>query len=76
MMTELNCCGVNDYMDFSKSEKWNTNKGNKIVPDVCCLYKNKTGGELSALMIDENCPNSPTDTNSNFRKVNKITIKS
>lgn len=67
MMTELNCCGVNDYMDFAKSEKWTANKGNKIVPDVCCLHNNQTNE-----LIDVNCPNAPTDLNSNFRKVNIV----
>lgn len=66
MMTEMNCCGVNDYMDFGNSENWNNEKGNNIVPRACCLRKQVDG---LYILTDNSCPIDPSDSNSNFRKV-------
>uniref|UniRef100_A0A182WML0 Tetraspanin n=1 Tax=Anopheles minimus TaxID=112268 RepID=A0A182WML0_9DIPT len=62
MMSELHCCGVDDYRDFALSEKWNESKRDKIIPTACCvqtaLYEPQ----------DKNCPFSPTESNSYFKK--------
>lgn len=52
MMTELECCGVDDYRDFELSEKWNATKRNNVIPEACC----KKPTEAS-------CPTKRTETN-------------
>uniref|UniRef100_A0A182YBU8 Tetraspanin n=1 Tax=Anopheles stephensi TaxID=30069 RepID=A0A182YBU8_ANOST len=62
MMSELHCCGVDDYRDFALSEKWNESKGDKLIPAACCVQ--------TALFQpqDKNCPFAPTESNSYFKK--------
>ncbi|XP_053689865.1 tetraspanin-18 [Sabethes cyaneus] len=62
LMSEMHCCGVEDYRDFSLSDKWNESKGNRVVPEACCIQ--------SALFEpqDKNCPVSPSDSNSYYKQ--------
>ncbi|XP_058062806.1 tetraspanin-9 [Anopheles bellator] len=62
MMSELHCCGVDDYRDFSLSEKWNESKRDKIIPVACCVQTSLFQPQ------DQNCPFSPTESNSYFKK--------
>lgn len=62
IMIDLNCCGVQNYKDFESSPAWNANKGNRTVPETCCILEN-------GMLKDPNCPNSPTDANSYMNKV-------
>ncbi|XP_058121233.1 tetraspanin-18 [Anopheles ziemanni] len=52
MMTELECCGVDDYRDFELSEKWNATKGEHKIPEACCKQP-----------AEGNCPSQRTKTN-------------
>ena len=63
LMSEMHCCGVDDYRDFALSDKWNESKGNRIIPEACCMQ--------TALFepLDRSCPYSPSDSNSYYKKV-------
>ncbi|CAD7081998.1 unnamed protein product [Hermetia illucens] len=61
IMIDLNCCGVQNYKDFESSPAWNANKGNRTVPETCCILEN-------GMLKDPNCPNTPTDANSYMNK--------
>ncbi|XP_017892519.1 tetraspanin-18 isoform X2 [Ceratina calcarata] len=58
MMTQLHCCGVDDYLDFRESLNWTST--DKIVPEACCMKEN---GNLK----DQLCPISPSANNSYFK---------
>ncbi|GLV41287.1 Tetraspanin 66E [Carabus blaptoides fortunei] len=63
LMSQMSCCGVDDYTDFKASPKWVT--GNKTVPDACCMLT----GDVSLFNVrDKDCPYSPNDTNSYYKK--------
>lgn len=64
-MTQLSCCGVDNYRDFQSSESWIRNKGNRSVPEACCIYD-----DLSVLKLrDPQCPQEPSSSNSYINKV-------
>lgn len=65
MMAEMKCCGVVDYTDFNKSDNWNQQKGDRVVPEACCHQEDRFGVIKPR---DESCPRSPTDSNSNYHK--------
>ncbi|KAH0945731.1 hypothetical protein HN011_011417 [Eciton burchellii] len=56
IMTQLHCCGVESYRDFSE----NTNLTGKIVPDACCIKENY-------VLKEPSCPISPTASNSYYQ---------
>lgn len=62
LMSEMHCCGVDDYRDFALSDKWNESKGNRIIPEACCMQ--------TALFepLDRSCPYSPSDSNSYYKQ--------
>ncbi|XP_065075158.1 tetraspanin-18 [Ochlerotatus camptorhynchus] len=62
LMSEMHCCGVDDYKDFNLSDKWNESKGSRVIPEACC-----TQTSLFEL-LDKNCPYSPSDSNSYYKK--------
>lgn len=64
-MANLECCGVENYKDFEVSSAWNENKGNRTVPEACCILSDKT----KFIPKDSSCPSSPSDTNSYLNKV-------
>lgn len=66
LMDEMQCCGVNDYTDFSKSKSWMENKGENVVPPNCC-HKHFTNGIIT--LDDESCPRSPNEKNSYYKEV-------
>ncbi|XP_015606314.1 tetraspanin-18 isoform X1 [Cephus cinctus] len=58
IMTQLHCCGVDNYEDFRDSANW-AGTG-KRVPEACCIMEN-------GLLKDSNCPLSPTMANSYYQ---------
>lgn len=65
-MIEMQCCGVNDYNDFSKSDSWNLNRGNKTIPEACCHQLIRDGESRPR---DDSCTTSPAESNSFYKKV-------
>lgn len=64
-MVGLQCCGVNNYTDFSKARHFRAGAGGQQVPASCCILQ----GSPSLLQpADENCPFSPDPSNSYYRK--------
>uniref|UniRef100_A0A1B0D3H1 Uncharacterized protein n=2 Tax=Phlebotomus papatasi TaxID=29031 RepID=A0A1B0D3H1_PHLPP len=64
IMAQMSCCGVNDYKDFSSSENWMRDRGNRTIPEACCMLTDKSLLELR----DPNCPYSPSENNSYYKK--------
>ena len=69
LMARMECCGVNSYNDFETSSFWAANKGSRLVPEACCVLKDKT----LMIPVDSNCAYSPNDKNSFYMKVRKKT---
>ncbi|KXJ79658.1 hypothetical protein RP20_CCG028628 [Aedes albopictus] len=63
LMSEMHCCGVDDYRDFNLSDKWNESKGSRVIPEACCMQTTLFD------LLDKNCPYSPSDSNSYYKKV-------
>uniref|UniRef100_U5EXB2 Tetraspanin n=1 Tax=Corethrella appendiculata TaxID=1370023 RepID=U5EXB2_9DIPT len=61
LMSEMSCCGVDDYKDFNLSDKWVQTKGNRIIPESCCVLS----GPFEPR--DKNCPYSPSEANSFYK---------
>lgn len=68
LMTEMHCCGVEDYTDFDKSEMWRVHKGENVVPANCCHHQN-AGIDGMLKLVDDSCPKYPSESNSNFKQV-------
>uniref|UniRef100_A0A1L8DK44 Tetraspanin n=1 Tax=Nyssomyia neivai TaxID=330878 RepID=A0A1L8DK44_9DIPT len=64
IMAQMSCCGVNDYKDFSSSENWMRDRGNRTVPEACCMLNDKSLLELR----DTSCPYSPSESNSYYKR--------
>lgn len=62
----MECCGVDDYKDFYLASDWTRFKGNRTVPEACCVLYDKS----KFIPQDFNCPFNPTDRNSYYQKVN------
>ncbi|CAG9822561.1 unnamed protein product [Phaedon cochleariae] len=60
LQTSLHCCGVDDYKDYQKNEKWA--KGDNVVPESCCVL-----GEDSKL-LEPTCTSAPSEANSYYLK--------
>lgn len=56
----MECCGVDSYKDFEQAHKWITMK-NTTIPAACCKFEDKE----DLVLMDRQCPNSPSDSNSN-----------
>ncbi|KYN44956.1 Tetraspanin-7 [Trachymyrmex septentrionalis] len=54
-LSNLHCCGVENYRDFSENKNWTTMVG-KMVPDACCIKEND-------VLKDSTCPINPTSFN-------------
>ncbi|EDW69135.1 tetraspanin-18 [Drosophila virilis] len=63
LMGNFGCCGINDYHDFDESEAWKNTKGNRTIPEACCVLKDM------AQMVprDEDCTTNPSDANSYYK---------
>ncbi|KAJ6640547.1 CD9 antigen [Pseudolycoriella hygida] len=72
LMIELKCCGVNDYNDFSKSDSWNLNRGNKTIPEACC-HQLLQDGKIRPR--DDTCTTSPSESNSFYKQDQPIQFK-
>lgn len=64
LMAQMSCCGVDNYKDFELSSAWNVNKGNRTVPEACCILSD----ENTFKPEDSTCPVSPTTNNSHIEK--------
>ncbi|CAO1373824.1 unnamed protein product [Diamesa serratosioi] len=64
LMAQFKCCGVEDYKDFETSSFWLENKGNRTIPEACCVLAEK------ALLkpLDQSCVYTPSETNSYFEQ--------
>lgn len=60
LMRQMTCCGVTDFQDFDNSKKWLENRGDKLLPDACCIL----GDEPNFTLLDPECPKKPSDSNS------------
>jgi len=61
---QMSCCGVDDYKDFNLSDSWISFKGNRTIPESCCVLQDP----VKLIPRDLNCPSSPSDANSYWRK--------
>lgn len=64
LQASLQCCGVDNYQDFAKSEKWAA--GTKTIPESCCVLD---GDPLKLQPKWPTCTTSPNDINSYYNKV-------
>lgn len=60
IMVEFQCCGVNNYRDFEKSPDWLEKKGNRTIPETCCVMEDS----LPKRLRFSECPTDPTESNS------------
>lgn len=67
-MAQMDCCGVNDYKDFERSENWTTYKHNRTIPEACCVLSDAA----KFTPRDSSCPSRPTDQNSHWKIVSFI----
>lgn len=74
LMTEMQCCGVNDYHDFAAADKWIATKGGSdiVLPKECC--KRLVPANNGSALLDAECPSRPTAENSNFMTVSQQSI--
>jgi len=64
-MVGMQCCGVNNFTDFSRARHFRAAGGGKQIPEACCILQ----GSKSLLQpADENCVYSPQPSNSYYRK--------
>ncbi|KAH8234699.1 hypothetical protein KR032_001958 [Drosophila birchii] len=64
LMSNFGCCGISDYRDFEASPAWVSGKGNRTIPDACCILK-----DVNKLVPrDEDCTTNPSDSNSFYKK--------
>ncbi|KAI8040387.1 hypothetical protein M5D96_006327 [Drosophila gunungcola] len=64
LMGNFGCCGINDYRDFEASPAWVSGKGNRTIPEACCILK-----DVAKLVPrDEDCATNPSDSNSFYKK--------
>ncbi|XP_070163428.1 tetraspanin-1 isoform X2 [Polyergus mexicanus] len=61
IMSQLHCCGVENYRDFS--ENTNLTATGKVIPEACCIKMS----EGSNILKDSSCPISPTASNSYYQ---------
>ncbi|XP_076233859.1 tetraspanin 66E isoform X4 [Calliopsis andreniformis] len=59
IMTQLHCCGVENYLDFREVANWTS--PDHVVPEACCIKENNS-------LKDPTCPISPTSSNSYYKK--------
>ncbi|XP_011180604.1 CD82 antigen [Zeugodacus cucurbitae] len=64
LMSQMSCCGVNDYRDFDASLAWVSNKGNRTLPEACCVLKDVS----QMLPRDDDCVINPSESNSYYKK--------
>ncbi|XP_045136188.1 tetraspanin-18-like isoform X2 [Portunus trituberculatus] len=64
VMSELQCCGVNNYTDFEQATLWQANKSsNALVPEACCKLE---GDPRNFVPKDASCPSRPSEENSYY----------
>lgn len=64
LMGNFGCCGINDYHDFDDSQAWKNTKGNRTIPEACCILK-----DVSKMVPrDEDCTTNPSESNSFYKK--------
>lgn len=59
IMVEFQCCGVNNFRDFEKSADWLEKRGNKTIPETCCVMD-----ENPIKVRFPECSTDPTESNS------------
>ncbi|BFF97932.1 tetraspanin-9 [Drosophila madeirensis] len=64
LMSNFGCCGVTDYHDFDASQAWQNSKGNRTIPEACCVLKDVA----DLVPRDEDCVTNPSDSNSFYKK--------
>lgn len=62
IMSTLSCCGVNDYNDFESSNSWTQHKGNRTIPEACCILSDST----KFIPRDPDCTTKPNISNSYY----------
>lgn len=68
IMGSFSCCGVNNYNDFSNSPNWMLTRGNRTIPEACCVLKDRA----NLIPDDPDCIYNPTDANSYMYKVKSV----
>ena len=75
VMSNMECCGVNNYTDFLHASKFVAaarEEGlGRRVPESCCVLQ---GDKSLLLPTDETCIASPTTANSYFIQVTKLSV--
>ncbi|XP_071451071.1 tetraspanin-18-like [Hetaerina americana] len=64
LMSQMSCCGVDNYQDFQTSEKWRL--GSKKVPEACCVLVPDGPDPSLFKPRDPDCPKNPSATNSYY----------
>ncbi|KAL6268409.1 tetraspanin-1 isoform X2 [Pogonomyrmex barbatus] len=60
IMSELHCCGAENYLDFRENTNWTSKFPGKTVPEACCIKENY-------VLKDPSCPITPTVSNSYYQ---------
>lgn len=67
LMTDMQCCGVNNYRDFEAAPKWNATRGSDVVPQPCCKQQTQPDGK--SVLLDTHCLGQPSEANSFYMTV-------
>jgi len=72
IMSQMECCGVNNSGDFSKSKAWldgvDKEAIKRQVPETCCILEPEERRRNNWVPADENCIYSPSTANSYINK--------
>ena len=73
---QLQCCGVNNYEDFSKAiefQKYVREEGDgQVIPESCCILDESPQAKELFIAKDRNCLTTPTVSNSFMDQVNSL----
>ncbi|KAL7644288.1 UNVERIFIED_CONTAM: hypothetical protein RMT77_005115 [Armadillidium vulgare] len=76
MMTQMHCCGINNFTDFELAHRWQReNESDYIVPRACCILQTEAlevqegvraqgSGPFAYPLLDDSCLYNPTENNS------------
>jgi len=71
-MSQMECCGVNNSGDFTKSKAWldslDKAQSDRKVPEACCILDPDQKRLNNLVPADSDCTKSPSTVNSNMNK--------
>jgi tetraspanin-18 len=72
VMSQMECCGVNNSGDFTKSKAWldslDKAQSDRKVPEACCILDPDQKRLNNLVPADSDCTKSPSTVNSNMNK--------